>query len=69
MLRLQRLRAFPPIFRNFVDVPDTTETRPFFQEFKERLKTRFRQIDIWMTSHPSKYSDTFCQPTFSSLPN
>ena len=38
--------------RIFVDVPDTQENRQFFQEFKERLKTRFRQIDIWMTTHP-----------------
>lgn len=38
--------------RIFVDVPDTAETQQFFREFKERLKERFRQIDIWMTSHP-----------------
>jgi len=38
--------------RVFVDVPDTAETQQFFREFKERLKERFRQIDIWMTSHP-----------------
>jgi hypothetical protein len=38
--------------RVFVDVPDTPETRQFFLEFKERLKVRFRQLDIWMTSHP-----------------
>jgi hypothetical protein len=36
----------------FVDVPDTSENSQFFVEFKERLKTQFRQIDIWMTSHP-----------------
>lgn len=38
--------------RIFVDVPDTAETQQFFREFKEHLKVRFRQIDIWMTSHP-----------------
>jgi hypothetical protein len=38
--------------RVFIDVPDTAETQQFFREFKERLKERFRQIDIWMTSHP-----------------
>ncbi len=36
----------------FVDVPDLPESRQFFLEFKERLKTRFQQIDIWMTSYP-----------------
>jgi hypothetical protein len=40
------------LIRVFVDVPETPETQQFFREFKERLKTRFRQIDIWMTSHP-----------------
>ena len=38
--------------RVFVDVPDTPENSQFFLEFKERLKTQFRQIDIWMTTHP-----------------
>jgi hypothetical protein len=40
------------LVRLFVDVPDTPEVHQFFQEFKERLKVRFRQIDIWMTTHP-----------------
>jgi len=40
------------LVRVFVDVPDTPENLQFFQEFKERLKARFRQIDIWLTSHP-----------------
>jgi hypothetical protein len=40
------------LVRVFVDVPDTPENRQFFQEFKEKLKVRFRQIDIWMTSYP-----------------
>jgi hypothetical protein len=38
--------------RIFVDVPDSPETRQFFREYKDRLKARFQQIDIWMTSHP-----------------
>ena len=38
--------------RIFVDVPDTEENRQFFVDFKERLKERFQQIDIWMTTHP-----------------
>ena len=38
--------------RVFVDVPDTEENRQFFVEFKEVLKKRFDQIDIWMTTFP-----------------
>ena len=40
------------LVRVFVDVEDTSENKQFFQEFKEVLKARFRQIDIWMTAHP-----------------
>jgi hypothetical protein len=39
------------LVRVFVDVEDSPETRQFFEEFKERLKTRFRQIDIWITTY------------------
>lgn len=38
--------------RVFVDVPDTPESRQFFLQHKERLKERFQQIDIWMTTYP-----------------
>jgi hypothetical protein len=38
--------------RLFVDVPDSPENREFFLQFKERLKSRFQQLDIWLTSHP-----------------
>jgi hypothetical protein len=38
--------------RIFVDVTDAPEVREFFQEFKETLKARFQQLDIWMTSYP-----------------
>jgi hypothetical protein len=38
--------------RFFVDVPDTQEHRAFFKEFKDKLKRRFDQLDIWITSHP-----------------
>jgi hypothetical protein len=38
--------------RFFVDVPDLPEHRQFFIEFKDRLKTRFEQLDVWITSHP-----------------
>jgi hypothetical protein len=37
--------------RVVVDVADLPENREFFRQFKERLKERFRQIDIWMTTH------------------
>lgn len=36
----------------FADVADTTENREWFVQFKGRLKTDFKQIDIWMVTHP-----------------
>lgn len=38
--------------RLFIDVPDIPENRQFFVEYKEQLKTRFQQIEIWMTTYP-----------------
>ena len=40
------------LVRVFVDVADEPEHRRFFLDFKERLKTLFQQIDIWMTTYP-----------------
>jgi hypothetical protein len=40
------------LVRVFVDVPDEPEVRQFFAEYKELLKGRFRQLDIWMTTYP-----------------
>jgi hypothetical protein len=40
------------LIRVFVDVADEAEHRKFFLEFKESLKARFQQIDIWMTTYP-----------------
>jgi hypothetical protein len=40
------------LVRVFVDVPDSGETREFFVAYKEQLKARFRQLDIWMTTYP-----------------
>ena len=40
------------LVRLFVDVPEASESRKFFEEFKERVKGRFRQLDIWMTTYP-----------------
>jgi hypothetical protein len=39
------------LIRVFVDVPDAPEGRQFFVEYKERLKARFQQLDIWMTTY------------------
>ena len=38
--------------RVFVDVPDTQDSHSFFRDFKETLKIRFQQIEIWMTTYP-----------------
>jgi hypothetical protein len=34
-----------------LDVEDSQENRAFFTNFKETLKTRFGQLDIWITSY------------------
>ena len=39
------------LIRAFVDVPDLPENRQFFIAYKEQLKTRFQQLDIWMTTY------------------
>jgi hypothetical protein len=40
------------LVRLFVDVADTPDNHNFFVQYKEQLKTRFQQIDIWMTTYP-----------------
>jgi len=40
------------LIRFVLDVEDTPETEAFFREYKEVLKERFKQLDIWMTLHP-----------------
>ena len=40
------------LFRVFVDVPNRAEHRTFFRTYKAKLKVRFKQIDIWMTTYP-----------------
>jgi hypothetical protein len=40
------------LIRVFCDVPDTDQNLQFFVELKERLKARFQQLDIWMTTYP-----------------
>ncbi|MHA3772777.1 hypothetical protein ACXR0O_14685 [Verrucomicrobiota bacterium sgz303538] len=37
--------------RLFADVPNTPESMAFFLKAKARLKERFQQEDIWITTH------------------
>jgi hypothetical protein len=37
--------------RVFVDAPDTAESLAFVRALKDKLKGRFQQIDIWVTSY------------------
>jgi len=37
--------------RLFVDVEDTPENAAFFARYKQKLKARFRQVDIWIVSY------------------
>lgn len=37
--------------RFVLDVEDTEENAEFFRQLKQVLKTRFRQIDIWIVSY------------------
>ena len=39
------------LIRLFADVTDTPANREFFLQLKSRLKNRFQQLDIWLTSH------------------
>jgi hypothetical protein len=39
------------LMRVVIDVEDLVEHREFFGDFKERLKVRFRQVEIYMTTH------------------
>ena len=38
------------LIRVFVDVAAEPEHRQFFLDFKERMKARFQQLDLWMTT-------------------
>ena len=38
------------LVRFFLDVPDTPENRAFFLQTKDRLKKRFEQVEIWITT-------------------
>ena len=39
------------LVRMFVDVPVSPGQDQFFRDFKETLKERFQQLDLWVTSH------------------
>ena len=39
------------LIRVFVDVEDTAQNRDFFVQLKKRLKKRFRQKEIWLTTY------------------
>lgn len=39
------------LMRFRIDVEDTSKTRKFFQEYKDTLKERFKQKDIWITAY------------------
>ena len=40
------------LIRFVVDAEATPDTDAFFRDFKERLKDRFRQVEIWITAYP-----------------
>jgi hypothetical protein len=40
------------LIRVFVDAEDILESRDFFLAFKETLKARFQQIEIWLATYP-----------------
>lgn len=39
------------LMRIIVDVPAEEDHEKFFRQYKEILKERFKQIDIWITSY------------------
>ena len=39
------------LIRVYVDARPDAEVQAFFADFKQRLKARFHQLDIWLTSH------------------
>jgi hypothetical protein len=39
------------LIRFFVDVEDISESHQFFRDFKEKLKARFQQVDIRITTY------------------
>jgi hypothetical protein len=50
--RHQGQRFRDDLVRVHVDMENQPEHREFFRGYKEQLKARFKQIDIWVTTHP-----------------
>lgn len=48
----QQAEFHDDLVRVFLDVEDVLENREFFVKLKDRLKVRFQQIEIWMTTFP-----------------
>jgi hypothetical protein len=40
------------LVRVYLDVPDLAANREFFSHWKDQLKARFKQAEIWMTTYP-----------------
>jgi hypothetical protein len=39
------------LIRIIIDVPESEDSETFFRQYKEVLKERFKQIDIWIASY------------------
>lgn len=39
------------LVRVVVDVPDSTETRSWIKDFKERWRVRLEQLELWVVSY------------------
>lgn len=50
-MRLKRYEILLPLLYNDGDVPESENSETFFRQYKEVLKERFKQIDIWITSY------------------
>ena len=50
--RHQGQRFRDDLIRIIVDMENAPQQREFLRSYKEQLKARFQQIDIWLTSHP-----------------
>jgi hypothetical protein len=38
------------VARLVIDVPDTPENRDFFVQWKDTLKDRFQQVEVWIVA-------------------
>ncbi len=39
------------LIRITIDIPESENSKTFFRQYKEVLKKRFKQIDIWISSY------------------